>query len=331
MQNRDEFREAVFLRDKHTCVVPGCGKPAVDAHHLIERALWHHQSEEGRYFVDNGVSVCEKHHKHAELNYILPVTLRKWAGIKNRVIPRQLDSSKYYTKWGIELPEPTRDSIKYPHTPYLTFSPSADTKDVQDSGYFVFDNFKDKPLIVTIKMDGSNMMVTREKITARNGYDATHKSFDMAKALHARICDVIPDGVQIFGEWLYAKHSIFYSGDIALESLFMPFGVYTQADNMWGGWEDVEYWAKKIGFQTVPVLGRLEATELRILDNTLINMGEKVIKQGHEGIVVRSTYPFHYSQFTQNMAKYVRPNHVQTDVHWSQQPIIKNEVRVWDT
>jgi 5-methylcytosine-specific restriction endonuclease McrA len=35
---RDEFREAVFARDKHKCVF--CGSPAVDAHHILERRLF---------------------------------------------------------------------------------------------------------------------------------------------------------------------------------------------------------------------------------------------------------------------------------------------------
>lgn len=36
--NRDEFREKVFNRDNHKCVI--CDKPAVDAHHIIDQSLW---------------------------------------------------------------------------------------------------------------------------------------------------------------------------------------------------------------------------------------------------------------------------------------------------
>lgn len=31
---RQDFKEEVFKRDKHKCVVPGCEQKAVDAHHL---------------------------------------------------------------------------------------------------------------------------------------------------------------------------------------------------------------------------------------------------------------------------------------------------------
>lgn len=32
---RDQFREGVFARDNYKCVF--CDKPAVDAHHILER------------------------------------------------------------------------------------------------------------------------------------------------------------------------------------------------------------------------------------------------------------------------------------------------------
>lgn len=91
---RQEFREAVFKRDNHKCVV--CGAPAVDAHHIMERKLW----LDGGYYVDNGASVCEQHHWDAELNKISPRELRKLAGIKNRLLPPKLNPYWEYTKWG---------------------------------------------------------------------------------------------------------------------------------------------------------------------------------------------------------------------------------------
>ena len=59
--DRDTFRESVFERDGHLCVI--CGEPAKDAHHIIERRLF----SNGGYFIDNGASLCEKHQLEAEL------------------------------------------------------------------------------------------------------------------------------------------------------------------------------------------------------------------------------------------------------------------------
>jgi hypothetical protein len=327
--SRKQFRESVFTRDNYHCVLPGCTNQAQDAHHIIERALWKDSDEEGGYLLDNGASVCGKHHIHAEKNFFPPQALRDWAGIERRVIPKQLDSSFIYDKWGVKLNPPNRQEwelIKYPHTPYLTFSPSVDEKDLSDSGYFDITNFVDKPSIMTIKMDGSNLLMCHEKVTARNGYDARHKSFDLAKAIHAGVKDLIPEGVQIFGEWLYAKHSIHYTDKLAIEgSLFQPFAVYDRQTQLWLSWSEVEMWAKKLGFCTTKVVGHVESGHGWEIEREIITQGERVIKNGHEGVVVRSIYPFHYSQFKYNVAKYVRANHVQTDEHWSQQPLVKNQ------
>jgi hypothetical protein len=91
---RQQFREGVFDRDHYKCVV--CGKPAIDAHHLMERKLW----TDGGYYLDNGASLCEKHHWDAELNKISPDELRSMAGITRVVLPPQLDPSFVYNKWG---------------------------------------------------------------------------------------------------------------------------------------------------------------------------------------------------------------------------------------
>lgn len=57
---RENFRNVVFTRDKFKCVF--CGKPAVDAHHITDR----NELEHGGYVLQNGISLCEEHHKMAE-------------------------------------------------------------------------------------------------------------------------------------------------------------------------------------------------------------------------------------------------------------------------
>ena len=69
---RDEFRTSVFERDGYKCVI--CGEEAVlnengipknlDAHHIIERRLW---GESQGYFIENGATLCTKHHLEAEM------------------------------------------------------------------------------------------------------------------------------------------------------------------------------------------------------------------------------------------------------------------------
>jgi hypothetical protein len=106
---RDAFREAVFARDGHQCVVPWCDHYARDAHHLLERELW----DDGGYHLDNGVSLCHEHHKEAEVGTLSPDDLRRWAGITKLVQPEGFRSDVEYDKWG---------KVKYPRTLHLPWS-----------------------------------------------------------------------------------------------------------------------------------------------------------------------------------------------------------------
>jgi hypothetical protein len=56
-------------------------------------------------------------------------------------------------------------------------------------------------------------------------------------------------------------------------------------------------------------------------------LADELIGKGHEGVVVKTVYPHHYTQHGLNVAKYVRANHVQTDQHWSRMEITKNVLR----
>jgi hypothetical protein len=324
---RDEFRKAVFERDGNICVVPGCRLPAQDAHHIIERALWKDPSEEGGYFLDNGASVCGIHHIHAEKNFIPPQALRNWAGITRIILPKSFDPGNTYDKWGSAIKRPNRESIKYPHTPYLPFTLGVCQADIDEAGYAKVENLLDKPLVVTIKLDGSNSFWSSKKVCARNGHDAPHKSFDLAKSLHSRVQHLIPVNIQVFGEWLYALHSIHYKDDLALDSLFQIFGVYRTDQEMWLSWDETMEWAERLGYPTVPVVKYYTFLKPWVLEKELCELGWNLIKKGHEGFVARSIYPYHYGQFTQNLGKFVRPNHVTTTTHWAEGPIVKNEVR----
>lgn len=325
--DREEFRKAVFDRDGNKCVVPGCSGAVQDAHHIIERSLWTDPSEEGGYILDNGVSVCGVHHIHAEKNFIPPQAFRYWAHIGRVVLPKGLDPKNIYDKWGKVAPRPNRVQIKYPHTPYLPFSPSVDEKDLADAGYADVQDLVQKPLVATVKMDGSNSTWTTEKVAARNAHDAPHKSFDLAKARHAKLKHMIPSNLQLFGEWLYARHSIHYQGRMALGSLFQLFGVYDRDYCLWLEWAAVEHWARVLGVETVPVVERMECAEAWELEKRLTEIGAEIIRQGHEGLVVRSAYPFHWGDFSRNVVKFVRRGHVVTSEHWQYQSLVKNEVR----
>ena len=330
-QNRTTFRTKVFERDNNLCVVPDCNSEADDAHHLIERRLWTENGEKGGYIVDNGVSVCNYHHQLAERNILSPQVLRMYANIDNRILPSQLDYSCDYDKWEKQMKPLKRvylyeNAVKYPSTSYFAFSPNLQ-QTRETNSIINISNLLDYPLIFTTKMDGSNISMSSERVVARNGKDARHRSFDYVKSIQAQKGINIPENVQVFGEWLYAKHSIHYKGDNALKSYFQIFGVYEKERHIFLGWSEIKKMSKMLGERTVPVLHTATYNNKHHLEADIIRCGEQVISQGQEGIVVRSVYPFHYSQFPEYMAKYVRKDHVAKEAkHWQTERIIKNEV-----
>lgn len=325
---RDNFRNSVFERDNYKCIIPKCNKSAVDAHHIIERRLWQHPSEFGGYFINNGASLCEEHHIAAENNFFPPQYLWQLLGVTNPIRPVSLSQNIDYNKWGEAFKMPNRYRIKYPTTPYLPFSPQWRSPDsAKDDEAFLenVDCFLGAPLVITTKMDGSNIQMTKDHIAARNGTCANHKSFDFLKALHAqKYSFMIPDGIEVFCEWLYAKHSIYYTDSLCLDNYLQIFGVYDMNRRMWGSWDDVEDMSKILNIPTTPVLIHTSYEKEWQFVSGITRMAQSVINKGHEGIVVRINYPFHYGQFSDHIAKYVRPNHVQTDEHWSQQEVIRN-------
>jgi len=95
--SREEFKKAVFDRDRHICVV--CGAPAADAHHILDRKLF----PDGGYYLENGSSLCQKDHLEAEMSTLSVEDIRKLCGITSWPIPPGLDRDRHYDKWGNEI------------------------------------------------------------------------------------------------------------------------------------------------------------------------------------------------------------------------------------
>lgn len=321
---REQFASQVFERDRLICVVPGCDKEAIDAHHIMERRLFCDGDPlPGGYDKDNGASLCEIHHIHAEEGYFPPQALRDWIGIDKIILPIICKKDCFYDKWGNEIAKAPSYQIKYPKTPYLNISPSYDNDDeIIDTKSLV-----GKPLSVTIKRDGSCVMMTSEICAARNGSDASHPSFNLLKQRHATLKYKIPKGVQIFGEWLFAKHSIHYAGQLALRDYLEIFAVYDQKQQLFYSQDDMQILCDDLDLIMVTRLAILSHTKEWELTNDIVGLAEEVIAKGEEGIVIKSMYPFHYSQFSMNTAKYVRSDFVPGNAHWSKQ-ITKNSIKV---
>lgn len=357
---RQDFRERCTERDNKECTVPICPHTVTsdpdesgEVHHILERKLW----EEGGYIPDNGATVCNFHHRLAETDIIPPQAFWRWIEVEEPPLPQGIDSM-HVDKWGESLEEPPwkehRERIKYPSTQHLPWSHESDR---DDTSFDTLESFIGVPLVGTIKMDGSNCMLVSDEenpVRARNGKHAGKAHFDLCKKMYweNNLYEKIPDHLQIFGEWIYAKHSIHYGCDCdedcedigpALKDYFQVFGIYDMRYDLWLGWGETYNISKELNLTVVPpvintaldiekerevsdyVIGKYD--NKNELWEELVNLSNKIVEKGHEGIVVRSALPFHYSQIDKRLGKYVREGHVKEgEKHWSKRELVQNRV-----
>lgn len=338
MSARDDFREEVFKRDNHVCVV--CNNPAQDAHHLIERRLF----DDGGYDINNGVSLCGKHHIEAEKTTLESQELRELAGITKVVLPKGYHKDTKYDKWGnIILPNGQRmigelfydesvqkilsdvlslftDYVKYPRTKHFPWSDSISKDDDVIKDMSIFDC---EEVIVTEKKDGENATIYSDGyFHARSVSGNDHPSQSWIKNYMQNFCYDIPKGWRICGENLYARHSIKYTD---LKSYFYVFSIWNEK-NECIKWDEMVEYCDLLSLMHVPVLWRGVFDKQKIHDEFLKLQVDKEI----EGYVVRKEEKFHYSDFQNSMAKYVRENHITEERHnwrmrWNSSDINKIE------
>lgn len=329
---RDEFRNGVFERDKHTCVA--CrDTSAQDAHHIIERRLF----TDGGYYLENGASLCGPCHLKAESTEISCDEIRKAAHIETVVLPEHLYADQPYDKWGNPiLPNGQRlrgelfddesvqkvikpflhlftSRVKYPRTYHLPWSPGFTSDDrVMES----LAGFEGEDVLVTAKVDGEQTTMYRDGFHARSLDTPSHPSRDWLWGLHRQVGHEIPEGWRICGENLYAAHSIKYRN---LPSHFLLFSIWNEK-NICLSWSETLEWAELLGFKVVTPL------YIGKWDEALVQAAHRPMLDGDEceGYVVRVARAFHYRAFRSVVGKFVRAQHVHTHGHWMRQAIEVN-------
>lgn len=337
---RQEFRNAVFKRDKHCCVI--CGQTDnIDAHHIIERRLF---AETGGYFLDNGATLCPEHHIKAEQTVLSVEDIRNSANITNIILPDGFYKGELIDKWGNPiLPNNMRMQgplfndvsvqkilkegnvlsiftkyVKYPRTFHLPWSPG---KTNNDRALTTIDHFHGKQIVVTVKMDGENCSLYNDNLHARSLCNRSHPSRSWIKAKHAAIAHDIPEGWRICGENVYACHSIHYKN---LSDYFLMFSIWNES-NVCLSWKNTAEWAYLLGLELVPVLYLGEWNEQLIR-----NLYQPSYQEDEcEGYVVRLADEFCYNDFSISVAKFVRSFHVQTQGFWTS-AMIKNQIKNYE-
>ena len=195
---------------------------------------------------------------------------------------------------------------KYPRTPHLPWSPGASRDDVRLTSLL---SFVGRRVVVTEKMDGECTTLYRDGLHARSISSGHHPSRSWVKGLQAQMGHLLPSGLRVCGENLYARHSVAYD---SLPSYFLAFSAWR--GDLCLSWDDTERWLVKLGLCSVPILWRGIFDERALRD--LVPRGE-----GH---VVRWEGAFDRQLFGDAVAKWVRAGHVVTDKHWMTSQVVPN-------
>lgn len=171
-------------------------------------------------------------------------------------------------------------------------------------------------MILTEKLDGEN-----NDLNILGAYSRSHATFTThpwcvkSWEIQRRIKNDLSEGVSIFGENMYAIHSIEYT---SLTSPFYMFGV--RDNDMWLSWDEVEEYSFLLDIPTVPVLFKGVVNTEKEFYELIGEFTKQPSKLGSdimEGVVARVAHTFHNDNFSTSLMKWVRKDHVQTDEHWT--------------
>lgn len=251
----------------------------------------------------------------------------------------------------------TPKMLKYPRTRHL--EGSRQQLGDEDLAVVPFSEIKNLPIVVEEKVDGANCALSFDSdgnllLQSRGHYligGAREKHFDLFKqwgtVQQQLFWNVLRDRYIVYGEWVYAKHTIFYD---RLPHYFMEFDVFDRKNEIYLDTPSRRELLAPLPTASVPVLttGRFE----RLSDLTSLIGPSHYISENHletmrryceeNGIYVeettRQTDPSPlmeglYIKREENgqvvgRYKYIRERFLQTvlesESHWLNRPIVPN-------
>lgn len=210
------------------------------------------------------------------------------------------------------------DLTKYPRTKHLPWSnPSSEDKVISYTELFHNDNVG-RTFIVTEKLDGENTTLYNDGWHARSLDSKSNVTHTHLLGLWGSIKHQIPDEMRICGENIYAKHSVKYED--AKAPFFYVFSIWWN-DFCLPWWDTID-WCNKLSLNIVPAYGGVVImNDLKELIEGLYNEQSYLGTDGAEGYVIRKAEAFGKDDFERSVVKFVRPNHVQSEAHWTKKKI----------
>lgn len=213
-------------------------------------------------------------------------------------------------------------SRKYGRTYHYPFSPGTTSDDRINKDYWT-DVSGIKQVVHTEKLDGENNCLSQHGVFARSHAAPTVSSWTQAIRARWELMKNDLGDIEIFGENLYAIHSIEYR---KLEHHYYVFAV--RCLDRWLSWEEVKFYANLFDFPTVPELSIVTPSDEASFRNEVLELaqGPSVFDSydvllnkpcTREGVVSRNTGEYAVDDAAHSIFKYVRKGHVKTDEHWT--------------
>ena len=251
--------------------------------------------------------------------------------------------------------------LKYPRTPHLEGSKLQPGD--EDLSQIPFKSLKGKYLVIEEKIDGANcgisfssdgkLLLQSRGHYLTGGYRERHYNLlkQWASIHQEEFYNVIGTRYIIYGEWMYAKHKIYYDN---LPSFFMEFDVYDKEEKVFLSTERRKELLKGLPICSIPVLncGTFDkiddvlkclgeskyksSNHIKNLTETITALGlnlDEILKETDTSNLMEGLYiKVEENGMVIDRIKYVRYSFTQTDTgnstDWINKPIIQNKVNV---
>jgi RNA ligase len=250
---------------------------------------------------------------------------------------------------------------KYPRTPHIAGSRCQPGDEDLDS--IPFSAISNEYVVVEEKVDGANAAISFDNqgqllLQSRGHYltgGARERHFNLFKqwahSHYASLWDVLGDRYILYGEWLYAKHTVFYD---FLPHYFLEYDLLDRSIGQFLSTAARRDLLKGLPLASVPVLyeGKLQSHQQLVsllkqshfiqsghidrLRELCIEQGldpNRSIEQTNQSLLMEGLYiKVETADLTVGRYKYVRADFlttiVQADSHWLSRPIIPNQLRI---
>jgi ATP-dependent RNA circularization protein (DNA/RNA ligase family) len=224
---------------------------------------------------------------------------------------------------------------KFPRTSHLVDTGSVSRDDLVADKNLILP-FLSTEIIVEEKVDGANLGISIDedwKLTFQNrSHYVTSATSQQWKGLetwtkqHPELYQILNPSLILFGEWMYAKHSIHYT---KLPDLFLVFDIFDKKEKQFWSVKRRNELLAETTLKTVPEISRGKFTKDQLLN--FLTQSSKFYNGPVEGIYLRREN----SEYLSHRSKIVRSDFLQTNEdgeveHWSKGKLVRNIVQTYN-